>query len=135
MFSKVTAKSETLQAEDNASGVALLLAIARAFAALPYSLGRSIIFLTVTAEEKGSVVLSVVPVVFNLFRLVGSQYYVEHPAWPLKKTLLNINYDMGNVYGKTEDVVGLGIEHFEDLRILFEVAVIFGYNTLWIIPP
>lgn len=92
-------------AEDNASGVALLLAIARAFAALPYSLGRSIIFLTVTAEEKG---------------LVGSQYYVEHPAWPLKKTLLNINYDMGNVYGKTEDVVGLGIEHFEDLRILFE---------------
>jgi hypothetical protein len=65
---------------DNASGVAQVLEIAEGFTKLPTPPKRSLIFLMVTAEEKG---------------LLGAKYYAEHPLYPPAKTLANINIDGG----------------------------------------
>jgi Zn-dependent M28 family amino/carboxypeptidase len=80
---------------DNAAGVAQLLAIARAFAALPAPPRRSILFLAVAAEEQG---------------LLGSEYFVKHAPVPVSRLVANLNVDGGNVFGRTTDigVVGLG---------------------------
>lgn len=89
-------------ARDNASGTAGLLEIARAFSKLPVAPKRSILFLSVTAEEQG---------------LRGAEYYAANPLYPLKKTLANINMDEMNVWGKTSDmvIVGLGNSTLDDL--------------------
>lgn len=79
---------------DNASGTSGLLEIARAFKALPEPPARSILFLAVTAEEKG---------------LVGAKYYAEHPLYPLAKTVANINMDELNPWGPTSDLVAVGL--------------------------
>ena len=80
---------------DNASGTAALLEIAQAFTALDTAPSRSILFLAVTAEEKG---------------LLGAKYYASNPLYPLDKTVANINMDGINQWGRTSDltVVGLG---------------------------
>lgn len=79
-------------ADDNGSGSVAILEIAEAFktAALNgHSPKRSVLFLHLTAEEIG---------------LYGSQYYVNHPAFKLKKTIANINIDMiGRVDEKHKD--------------------------------
>ena len=80
-------------AVDNASGVAALLEIAHAYKQLGTPPKRSILFLAVTAEEQG---------------LLGSQYYGEHPLYPLAKTAAAINMDSMNVLGKTTDLVMIG---------------------------
>lgn len=87
---------------DNASGVAGLLEIARAYAALQPPPRRSILFLSVTAEEKG---------------LLGSQYYAHHPLYPLTRTLAEINMDGLNMLGRTRDIeiVGLGQSTLDDV--------------------
>jgi Zn-dependent M28 family amino/carboxypeptidase len=64
-------------AVDNATGTAALLELGRAFAHAPKPL-RSIVFLNVTAEEKG---------------LLGSEYYASKPLYPLAKTVADINMD------------------------------------------
>lgn len=89
-------------ASDNATGTAGLLEIARAFTRLPAPPRRSILFLSVTAEEKG---------------LVGSKYYAEHPLYPLTKTVANINMDGLNQWGRTSDytVIGLGNSTLDDV--------------------
>jgi Zn-dependent M28 family amino/carboxypeptidase len=81
-------------AADNASGTACLLVLARAFSALSVPPKRSILFLAVTAEEKG---------------LLGAKYYASHPLYPLEKTLANLNMDVINLWGPTRDVVNLGL--------------------------
>jgi len=92
---------------DNASGVATMLEVAEAFAKLPEKPERSILFLAVTAEEKG---------------LLGAKYYAENPLYPLGKTLANINMDGINQWGRTSDVVvvGLGNSTLDD--VLAEAA-------------
>ena len=75
-------------AVDNASGCAQVLAIARAFAALPQRPRRSIIALFVAGEERG---------------LLGSQYYAEHPSVPAGRIAADINIDGGNIFGRTRD--------------------------------
>ncbi len=89
-------------AEDNASGVAGLLELARAYTRVQPPPQRSILFLSVTAEEKG---------------LLGSQYYAEHPLYPLHKTLAEINMDGLNMLGATRDftVIGLGMSSLDDV--------------------
>jgi Zn-dependent M28 family amino/carboxypeptidase len=96
---------------DNASGCAVVLEIARAFKALPKPPARSILFLFVTAEEKG---------------LIGSKYYAENPIYPLEKTVANINIDGVNQWGRTKDltVVGLGNSTLDD--VLREAAATQG---------
>jgi len=88
-------------AADNASGAAGLLEIARVFTKMPVPPKRTVIFLSVTAEEQ-------------LF--LGSQYYAEHPIYPLEKTLANVNLDGLNVNGRTKDltVIGLGYSDLDD---------------------
>jgi Zn-dependent M28 family amino/carboxypeptidase len=88
-------------AADNASGVATVLEIARAFTQVKPAPRRSILFLFVTAEEQG---------------LLGSQYYSVTPIYPLEKTLANINLDSMNQWGRTSDLVlvGLGASELDD---------------------
>jgi Zn-dependent M28 family amino/carboxypeptidase len=72
---------------DNASGISHILEQARAFAHEPRT-KRSIVFLAVTAEEKG---------------LLGSEYYAANPLYPLGKTVAMINTDSMGVFGKARD--------------------------------
>ncbi len=87
---------------DNASGTAILLELARAFKALPAPPKRSILFAAVTAEEQG---------------LLGAKWYAENPLYPLEKTLAVINMDGFNPWGRTSDlvVVGLGASTLDDV--------------------
>jgi Zn-dependent M28 family amino/carboxypeptidase len=94
-------------ATDNASGVAMLLNIAQAFLALEQAPQRSVYFVTVTAEESG---------------LLGSQYYAENPSVPMARTIANVNVDSGNLFGRTEDIVGIGAERSELMNYLREAA-------------
>ena len=80
-------------AEDNASGCAQALAIARAMAALPERPRRSVLILFVAAEEQG---------------LLGSQYYAQHPTFEPGKIAMNLNIDGGNFLGRTKDLTLIG---------------------------
>jgi Zn-dependent M28 family amino/carboxypeptidase len=80
-------------AMDNASGVAQLLAIGKAFKALPQPPKRSVMLLFVAGEEQG---------------LLGSKYYAAHPTIPPGKIAANINYDGGNIWGRAKDIVYVG---------------------------
>jgi Zn-dependent M28 family amino/carboxypeptidase len=73
---------------DNATGVAALIELARTYAHAPRT-DRSILFLAVTAEEKG---------------LLGSEYYATHPLYPLGKTVADLNMDALNPDGAARDV-------------------------------
>jgi len=81
-------------ARDNASGVGMVLAIGRAFAALPERPRRSIMLALVAAEEQG---------------LIGSEYYAQHPTVPAGLIAANINYDSGNIWGETRDITYIGL--------------------------
>ena len=89
-------------AVDNATGVAAIIEIAQKFARTTPAPKRSLAFVAVTLEESG---------------LLGSQYYVAHPAFPLDKTVGVINIDAMGVYGKANDlvVVGKGNSELEDI--------------------
>ena len=86
---------------DNASATAGLIELARAFKSLKTRPERTIVFLSVTAEEQG---------------LWGSAYYAQSPVYAADKTVANINMDGLNWYGKTKDiiVVGEGQSELED---------------------
>jgi Zn-dependent M28 family amino/carboxypeptidase len=86
---------------DNASGVATMLAIAEAFAALPRPPGRSLLFASVGAEEQG---------------LLGSEHLARNPPVPAGRLAANINIDGINIWGRTRDVavVGLGKSSLDD---------------------
>ncbi len=89
-------------AEDNASGTAGLLEVAKAFKALPQAPERTVGFLAVTAEESG---------------LLGSKAYAAKPAWPMNQTVAGINMDVLNFAGLVNDieVVGFGGSEMEDV--------------------
>jgi Zn-dependent M28 family amino/carboxypeptidase len=85
---------------DNGTGIAALLEIAGKFAQdMPK---RTVIFAAVTMEESG---------------LLGSEYYVAHPPFPLNKTVADINMDALPIIGATKDmeVIGLGQGDLEDM--------------------
>ncbi|MBM7114956.1 M28 family metallopeptidase [Archangium primigenium] len=81
-------------AVDNASGVAALLEVARAFTLLPQAPARSILFAAVAAEEQG---------------LLGSGYLAEHLPMPAGRVAANINMDGLNIHGRTRDVTVIGL--------------------------
>jgi Zn-dependent M28 family amino/carboxypeptidase len=89
---------------DNASGVAALLELARAFSALPVPPRRSMLFIATTGEERG---------------LLGAQFYARNPLYPLRDTLADINMDGINPWGRTRDVqvVGLGNSDLDDALV------------------
>ena len=78
---------------DNASGVAGMLEIARAFARAPRT-ERTVAFMAVTAEEKG---------------LLGSEYYALHPIFPLATTAADLNLDGAQVAGPAHNLGVQGI--------------------------
>jgi Zn-dependent M28 family amino/carboxypeptidase len=94
-------------AADNASGVAAVLEIARALTRVNPPPKRSIVFLLVTAEEKG---------------LLGAKYYAAHPLYPLEKTLADINLDVINLWGPTKDLISIGMGHSTLDDMLVEIA-------------
>ena len=76
-------------ADDNASGVAGLLEIAKAFASSPVKPARSVVFAFWTGEEEGH---------------FGSDHYVRHPLWPLERTAAYLNLDMIGHPWKVEEL-------------------------------
>ena len=79
-------------ADDNASGTAAVLEIAEAVASLEVAPKRSLLFLTVSGEEKG---------------LLGSAWFVHHPPIPLDRIVANLNIDMiGRNWEDTIAVIG-----------------------------
>jgi hypothetical protein len=89
-------------ADDNASGVAGVIALAKAFAQAGSS--RSLVFIAFAAEEMG---------------LLGSSHYVNHPAWPLEKTYAMINLDaIGRLtHGR---LYVLGVDSAQEFRPLLK---------------
>jgi Zn-dependent M28 family amino/carboxypeptidase len=75
-------------AVDNASGSSGLIELGRAFAHAPRT-ERTVMFLSVTAEEKG---------------LLGSEYYASAPLYPLATTVANVNMDGAAVNGPAKDI-------------------------------
>ncbi len=82
-------------ADDNASGTAMVLEMARRLARRPDPLPRRVVFMAFSGEERG---------------LLGSEHYVEHPLYPLKSTIMMVNFDMvGRLNGENElTVYGTG---------------------------
>ena len=89
-------------ASDNASGVAAIMLQARKFVNSDFKPRRSLVFAAVTSEEGG---------------LLGSQWYCEHPLFPLSKTAANINIDGAAPQSKTHDIVvrAMGKSDLDDL--------------------
>ena len=93
---------------DNATATAGLLELARAFKSMKTKPERSVIFLSVTAEEEG---------------LLGSEYFVNNPVCPLNKIVADINMECLNWSTKTNDMVIIG-EGQSELEDYFSEEVI-----------
>ncbi|GAB3339402.1 M28 family metallopeptidase [Marilutibacter aestuarii] len=91
---------------DNALGVAIMLEAAKRLAQSDAPPKRSILFVAVTAEEKG---------------LLGAEWFARHPTVPAGSLVANINMDMPVLLAPTTDVVPVGIEH-SSLQPLVEAA-------------
>lgn len=77
-------------ADDNATGCAALLEIAKTYNKAEFRPASNILFLWVTGEERG---------------FLGSGYYAEHPVFPIEKTVACINLDMiGRVFEPRDSV-------------------------------
>ena len=81
---------------DNASGSAELLAIARAMVTLNPRPRRSILFVSVTAEEEG---------------LLGADYFAHYPTEPKSALVADVNMDEDLMLWPLEDIVAYGAEH------------------------
>ena len=97
-------------AVDNASGVATLIEVARAFGKAPRS-DRSVVFMSTTAEEK---------------LLLGTEYYATKPLYPLAKTVAVLNMDGMNVIGRSRDVWAAGDAPLTLLDDMIRVAAAHG---------
>ncbi|QBG97228.1 M28 family peptidase [Xanthomonas oryzae] len=108
---KPDARGDTIfnGALENASGTAALLELARGFAKGPKP-ERSVVFLAVTAEEKG---------------LLGSEFYASKPLYPLDTTVAVINMDGMNPFVPSRDFGIYGTAKLELLDQLKRVAAQF----------
>lgn len=111
-------------AVDNCSASASMLSLARYYSQCPEALRVNLVFVAVTAEEEG---------------LLGSDYFVRHLPFPKSSVLANLNFEMTNVWGETEDVYSIGGRHSDlddicrlaaeriDLRYIPERGANFGF--------
>jgi Zn-dependent M28 family amino/carboxypeptidase len=90
-------------ADDDASGTAGILELAEAFSQPGARPRRSLIFITVSGEEKG---------------MWGSNYFATHPPVPLQQIVANVNFDMIGRW-TTDTVLVIGLEH-SDLGATFD---------------
>jgi len=81
---------------DNAAGISILLETARALADSPARPRRSILFIALTAEERG---------------LLGSYHFAEHPTVPREALVANINTDMPEALFPVAGMILLGAPH------------------------
>lgn len=81
---------------DNALGVAIMLEAARALKADKAAPKRSLLFVALTAEEKG---------------LLGAEWFATHPTVAAGSLVANINMDMPVLLAPSKDVVPIGVEH------------------------
>lgn len=81
---------------DNAMGSAIVIELARILSQAETKPKRSVLFLLVTAEEKG---------------LLGSDYFAQHPTVPKEKIVANVNTDMPLLLHDVSDVIAFGAEH------------------------
>ncbi|AWV05779.1 peptidase M28 [Lysobacter maris] len=91
---------------DNALGVAIMLEAAKRLAQSPQPPKRSLLFVAVTAEEKG---------------LLGAEWFARHPTVAADALVANVNMDMPVLLAPTSDAVPVGIEH-SSLQALVEAA-------------
>jgi len=96
---------------DNATGVAQVLAIAKALKALPEPPRRSIVFALVGAEEQG---------------LLGSEYYAKHPTFHPGRIAANVNLDGANIWGEASDMIFIGLGKSSLDGIVSDVAEYTG---------
>jgi Zn-dependent M28 family amino/carboxypeptidase len=101
-------------AYDNASGVATMLELARAFRLAPVKPRRSVVFLAVTAEEQG---------------LRGSEFYASRPTFPPGKIAANFNLDGVSVLGISKDMTFLGGERSTLKALIDDAAREFGFTV------
>jgi hypothetical protein len=94
-------------AYDNASGIAILLEVAKAMSRLPAAPRRSVLFLAVTGEEEG---------------LQGSDFFAQHPTVPIDRIVANVNLDMVMMLHPLRDVIAFGAEHSSLGRAVEEAA-------------
>ena len=98
-------------ATDNATGCAILLELARAFAGAKEKPKRTVLFASVTAEEQG---------------LLGSQYLGTHPPIPARNISLDLNFDDIQPFGEPEQLVASGSERTTVYPVVESVAQAFG---------
>ncbi|HKP38573.1 MAG TPA: M20/M25/M40 family metallo-hydrolase [Pyrinomonadaceae bacterium] len=101
-------------ADDNASGVAGLLELARMMAQGPKP-RRTIVFIAFSGEEEG---------------LIGSNHYVNHPVVPLANTVAMINLDMIGRLKEKNLILG-GVGTAQEWRSMIDVANMMQSVTLW----
>ncbi len=92
---------------DNTTGIASVIEIARAFAALPQRPRRSIVFLATTGEERG---------------LKGADYFANNPTVPFESIVADINIDMLMLMHPTRDLVAHGIDNSDLGDVARQVA-------------
>jgi len=99
---------------DNAAGTAAILSLAEAFAATEPRPRRSILFLACAAEEKGS---------------LGSRWFVARPPIERRRLVGDLNVDMPQVFGVTNDIAAIGVETNSLGDALREVASAEGIEV------
>ena len=102
-------------AEDNATGCAVLMEMARVFAAASERPRRSILFATVTAEEQG---------------LLGSEYLGKNPPIPAARIVLNLNFDGIPPRGEPEQIEVSGSERTSFYPVVKSTAESFGMEIV-----
>lgn len=93
-------------AMDNASGTAVMLETARLFSEMKFKPRRSILFVSVTGEEKG---------------LLGADYFARNPTVPVENMVANVNLDMPILTYEFADVIAFGASH-SDMKASVEQA-------------
>jgi hypothetical protein len=97
---------------DNALGIGIMLEAARSVSVLSSKPKRSILFIAVTAEEKG---------------LLGADYFAKNPTVPKNSIVANINMDMPVILTELLDVVSIGVDHSSLQKQVSQAAEDIGF--------
>lgn len=100
-------------AYDNASGVAVMLSVARALSRMQTRPRRSVLFLAVTGEERG---------------LLGSDFFAHHPTVPPASIVADVNADGVLMLHPLRDVVAFGADHSSLIEPVSRAASILGVD-------